>query len=973
MTPIKKILTFFISFLVLGFFLLVSFFLNFDKQFEKILFEDNKISVLDLKKNKFLDKTNFKIKENNWKIIKENINLLDNLYSKNNSSFYKIKENQVKISSGLYLFDFKKLWKNYEIVWKNFIINTLGLWKIYINNTNPEAIIIYNFDNVLDLYFLNNKKEKVNKIKLFPHNLLVFSKFQINQNSFKWWDFARMKDFLIYKYINNSYLEKKWEKLIISEKFFLEFEKNILRSSNIKRLVKKETNFLKMQKNFLTEIFNDFLKQEEKNSEILNKLKNTKVWNLKINSFLEKYSFLSLNTKKRNIYKQNIIFEKIHNLFLNVANPTNQGKNKIKNWKIDIEKLKIDIKNFKKIDEKKYLELKNIVKYYYIILWKNNYIEEMNSKNDFYELYKTLSSKFEEVVKNEKNNNLEEKNIYYKDFEKLNSIYHSYDFKKFSTKEKNILWKNILINNFYNFSKTFILKIKEFEKDEKNREEILNYYSIFLYNFIKNNLNFENDNIVWYTKLLETYNSIKMKKVTPSKVLENINLLEEIDKTIRSTFFEKNRDKNKKLLLKKIKLVPKEKRENLYYIINIIKKFIKENLYLLEEKDKDKIYFSKLEEIEKNIYEYDKALSNFLAYSWVESSDLDYSIINNIKKDNNLSINKIKKYLKTFKDIEFGKTTTIKVEENYYNIKNLILKDRTKKEIEMKKISFKLYPKENNTIDDIVINEKNISVSFPLDEIKELWKKKFKNSSNKNNKNNFNFKYFFVNTFTKKENNKIITENKSDIYEESSKIIKLKRERLLWEERWELSSLKNIMKVNYENIFVNEDDQWGFDVKLKNIAFFIKIKENKNSRTKTGLLSANYLLDNIETYFSNMKITFTDNKKSLLDSTQIKVVWTIKYFSIEENLTKIMNDSEQISFIYNNVKSILKPKNIDINYYIKTGTIIYTAKYKENWNDVKLNIKTKKWKIISIERNMENILWWDIIDYKELKYSLNSL
>gem|GEM_PF-7122938 len=32
-----------------------------------------------------------------------------------------------------------------------------------------------------------------------------------------------------------------------------------------------------MQKNFLTEIFNDFLKQEEKNSEILNKLKNTKV------------------------------------------------------------------------------------------------------------------------------------------------------------------------------------------------------------------------------------------------------------------------------------------------------------------------------------------------------------------------------------------------------------------------------------------------------------------------------------------------------------------------------------------------------------------------------------------------------------------------------------------------------------------------------------------------------------------------
>gem|GEM_PF-6358673 len=43
-----------------------------------------------------------------------------------------------------------------------------------------------------------------------------------------------------------------------------------------------------------------------------------------------------------------------------------------------------------------------------------------------------------------------------------------------------------------------------------------------------------------------------------------------------------------------------------------------------------------------------------------------------------------------------------------------------------------------------------------------------------------------------------------------------------------------------------------------------------------------------------------------------------------------MNDSEQISFIYNNVKSILKPKNIDINYYIKTGTIIYTAKYKEN-------------------------------------------
>jgi hypothetical protein len=181
------------------------------------------------------------------------------------------------------------------------------------------------------------------------------------------------------------------------------------------------------------------------------------------------------------------------------------------------------------------------------------------------------------------------------------------------------------------------------------------------------------------------------------------------------------------------------------------------------------------------------------------------------------------------------------------------------------------------------------------------------------------------------------------------------------------------MKVSYNKIFAYEKENWDFDIKLKEIPFYIQVKNWNSIKTKNWIFSSNYILDDTETFFSNIKVKFLHNNKEALNWTQISIIWAIKYFSAKEKFSQIIKKSDQISFIYNNIVSILKIKNIKINYFVSSDTVTYSLEYKKNWLNKKIRIKSKWDKIISIERNMENILWWDIIDYKELKYSLEAL
>jgi hypothetical protein len=125
---------------------------------------------------------------------------------------------------------------------------------------------------------------------------------------------------------------------------------------------------------------------------------------------------------------------------------------------------------------------------------------------------------------------LEHKNIEKKDkklkqnLEKLNSIYHSKDFYKID----NI----VFINNFYAFSKKF-LELND------NNGNLKKYYSIFLFEFLKNNLTLEQENIDSYINLLKSYINISnSNKITKKQIEEYIEFLSNIRIMIESSFFD---------------------------------------------------------------------------------------------------------------------------------------------------------------------------------------------------------------------------------------------------------------------------------------------------------------------------------------------------------------------------------------------------------------------------------------------------
>ncbi len=945
MTPLKKFLIITISLIVLWFFLVLTFFIAPQKTMNNLVFpKKEKIGI-----------TYFWTKN---KLKKEKINILDDIYSsRQTENNYTIKEKNIILKTWLYFFDFKNWNKTYNIISENFKINTLGLWKIFINNSDKNSIIIYNFDNVINLDFINKKNEKINSIKLFPHNLVIFSENTTKSKSLKWANFARIKDFILVKYINNSYLTRTKDKLEIKQDFFQELEEIFSKTVFVKKAKKINPNFIKNTKEFLSEIFSKIILEEEKNSISCNKLKNIKIWNIKINKYLKEYPYLSFNEKKVNTYKQNSILEKIHNSFLyENKNHDKQIKKKEK------QKLNKIIENIKKSNKKNSNKLNKIIENYYIILAENNNIKRIENKKNFAFLLENIWLK--EYQNNYKNN-------YFDDFKKLNSIYYSYDLEK--NNENNENSKNILIQNFNDFSQIFYKKINILEeKNTDNKNKILDFYSTFLFNFLKNNLNFEEKNIKSYNDLLETYNNIEI--IEADKILENIELLEKIDKITRMTFFEEKRNKDKKLILnlewKKLKNKKfLEEFKRTYKNINKIYSFINQNLNLIQNNE---IYTKKLVNFSNHFEEYNDAINSTTQYlQKSKSSDLKNSIVKEKNKKQENDINNIKKYLNNFVNLKITTKTKINFEKNYFNINNLKLWFN-------KKISFKIYPKESNFIDSIRIVEnnieKNIKTTFFLDDIKKEWDQKNKNNSNKTNKTKYDFKYFFINTFDKLKTPKKITKiSENDEYIETWKIIKLKRWRLLWEEKWELSNLKDFMKVDYNKIFVYEKENWDFNIKLKEIPFFIQIKSGNSMRTKNWIFSSNYILDDNETFFSNIKVKLLHNNKISLNWTEISIIWSIKYFSAKEKFKKIIKKSEQINFIYNSIYSILKIKNVKINYFLNSDSITFGLEYKKNWLDKNIRIKTKWDKIISIERNMENILWWDIIDYKELKYSLEAL
>ena len=881
--------------------------------------------------------------EDNESILIDQINITDKIFSINKNYTKKInnKTNKINVWTWIYLFHLNDISKEYTIEWNWFELKNIWPWMYFINSININKILVFSFNNKIDL-ILKNIKDKIETINLilYPHTYFIFNPSK------------------------NVYLSKESDLLKISQVFKLwYFNKKIFNEE--KKLEDTYINLLSLKKNenkntikeILYFIINDYNKS--KKNFITYKNSSTKLFPWE--NYIKQYKEFFLNNEKKKIYYKNLILKNIKYL----SNSTKEDS-EIINFIVN------SMKDLKNIDQESYNEMLNIINFYnrnILLTEKETIIPEINFMN----LISTINNN---KIHIKSNSSLELKNNFFK-----------YDFisKEF----------------FYNNISIFINKLLS-ETKLKNIEIKTDYLLFFLENILisdfssQSNINTDTKNLITifdnYVRISNNFYKNSNDSIKITWLYTNASIINNFLNIIRLNLFEKERNKSLTLKRKNINLINNEDLQKLKLNIDNLLVFFNKNKSLLnpenKNKDKDTILFY-TDSINK-VYEYFLALTNFeeyeLKFDSGKKSLLNVDTISEWNTDeNNLSTEKAKDYIKQFKWImSYDYNVEIKNYNYCNNPKNIII-DKTEKEIgeeniETEKnfycykinnlninwtiISFLLFPFTSNKIEEIIIKknwkENNINKSYKLNEVEEKMKVLYKNANDVSTKNKYDFKNFFINNFLENEYINAPITKKSDItnniIQENSVIRIFKRNKLLWE-KWDFSILKGFLNLKYNDIIVEKNDNnLDYSISLSWIIKSNNIVEN-NRKTEYNLdINSNYIFNThsfnwIKLRYKNIK---SQEKNSYyLFGNYINLIWDFHINNFIEDINLLLIKINHITRIINEVKYATNiEKWEEINYIKSSWDIIFKTNYKDKIIFIKLN----NWKITSFKYNDKEFL-----------------
>ncbi len=849
------------------------------------------------------------------------INFSDNIYTSSSGSF-KIKENnndiEINLDKWVFILDLNDLAKNYRIKGFGFDIELKTIWDIYID-TSWEKILIFSLDSTSILKFLDINWNYINSFFIYPHEFIKFNP-TIVSKSFKDVDIYRMKDLSKSKFYNNSKVPYFKYKL-----------SDILKLKNKDRFVSLiwENNI-----SFLGSYIQFKKDNLENNVFLYKKLDWLESVSFPLAEEINKYKYYFINDSKKVIYLQNNIYNKLILLF----SKDTFDKNFIRNINSNLSELKT-------LSDSEYKKSINLInKFYKIILLQANIADNNKLKNFTF-------------LRNDKINisNLE-------NYIELKNIYFNYDYGIYDNMEKHFnLFLDSYVKNSWiieeneNFTLNDVEKISQIESFVFFLEEYINSY-LFL-NWVEN-FKYEANILKKYVSLNKMIyfswktDSIKIR----TSLKKNKELLVKLERYLRSTFFNENREDLSEIFVlkpeilknKSIKynvLVQFEKVvENIYYLFNnnrdLLGQWDKElintydNLsYLFEEE------FLALKDYEIYKSTYDKRLNELIQLRWLWEKNIEeYSVWD------------INSYLKQFYWIIFDKNNIFK-KDLYFVIKNVIIYDSS--------YDFYLYPNKWNKLDLYEAWTDNFLYSYDMDDIQLLWDEKFKWSPDEE-KNKYNFFNFFNEKLKEKKTDSIKVWNQAEIcalsnqipdnkwwckypdYDDAS-ITVFKRDTLIGEE---FSVINDYFTIEYNNLSVKYNLN-KYDISIKDA----KVEISRKGYAGTYLLkfSSNYDLE--KHLFYNISFKIIDDKSYLFDWTPIKLkLKKIKIKDLKNTLENYSEDIKNIISIYSDLKSKV---NVN-NFVIEELSSKFYLKFDNNWKNI--IIKFENWNIFSIVKDNISIL-----------------
>lgn len=832
------------------------------------------------------------------------INYTDKILSYPKTAKSEIINNKINIKDWVFLFNFNSLNSNYEINSKWFKIESNWPSSFFVD-LSEERIKIISIDNIIKINFLDkNNKEIVNSAYIYPNQYVFFEP-------------------------NKNFLIKNADLLRVNQLISLwYFNWNILKSEKINKDF-EEIFFNKNNKKFLEKLFLYIKIDDEKKENILKSFSNEKFHSIAWESFIVKYDFLLFNKEKKSVYIKN-------NILKNISETIKSRK-----FNENISNIKENLEKISKINKKDYEELIKIIK---VLSSSIN----SNKKWD-----KELISFFVKIIDKNFNDKSKKENL------ELNASFYKYNF----------FWND----KIYSEIKNFIEK----KSNEKMEEKEKNYFIFFLNKLIVSNLSEKNINFSDTIDFFKNYSNFWINYFSAENEKDETLKIKIIESWIKSfdeiitIFLEKieknyfNRSEQWLLEKKSNEKLSKESIASLNLSIkNIYNKFYLKNIENLSTdkniKENYKTNFEVFNEIILAISDYQK----YLVYYDDKNKILIWKV--NEDKKVSLSIEKAKKFLNKFNYLNYSESNISIMWESYcenptkenennknnpycYRIKNIVVWN-------WNILSFILIPSESNKITNIEINgDKNINNgSYKMDIEEENYKK---NSIKDDWKDLewYKFENFFTNVIINSNNYwrkdiDIIDEDKKT-KEDNSIIRTLKNSTILWS-NWSLSKVIWILNINYDNLIVNENENW-YIFRIENAELNYNNKEKNISYS--WYFNSEYKFKNdwkINSFFNPEIDLYYWKENHALNWSKIRISWFIKVDNFEQVLWNITWNIDKIS------KLILWISN-------KEETEIKIIYFPQN---NRFKITTKNTELYIIWDNIESwILFWKKILEKNEK------
>lgn len=926
---LQKIIITFILVIVFWFFIFNSTYISEEKT--KINTSKDYIWYSTLIQNWDKFSTNNLSNEQLWigKIYIDSINFIDKIYLLWNQKWFYNKvttntQTKINIKSWVFLFNLYDLSNNY-IIWNDsFILKPSSPWKIYIDTTNQTSTKIFSIDSVVTMDLLDpTTKTKMTQIVLYPRLSIDFN--SARNRFLKNADLLRLETLCNIKYTSDEIID---DKLAFNQNFLSKIYPNISKTSN---------DFLKTS---ITYIYSDYSTFKSKNSII----KNTSIPGI---DYINKYFVFFLNDSKKLAYYKNDIITNINNLLLNPKQAVAVST-----------QIKSDLDNLKQIDEKEFLDFKKVIEYYYKLSINSTDFDDIETTfvlSNVLHYYKwtTLANKY--------------KSSFY-----INKIYNLVDVNEFENKD---LQDNLIVylNDFFVWNKIdfdekkYELKIK----DDKVFSD-LQYLGFFLKNIIITTLSANDEKsfdsfikTLWiYYSISVSLDNISANWLTENIIIQNSGLIDMMLKNIKLTFFKPENDEKWFLVLNEKNSISKESLSKLYLIYKKIYNYYFAKKSLLSEKNN--IYNNIYDRYDKLFSKYYLALDNYndylIKYDETKSQLFTTDSVYSKQFDNSLSLDKLKNYIWFFNWVDLQTLKANIENNNYYSVKEIY--------ISWEKFSFDIYPLSQNKIQNIVKSWYKLAKTYELDSIKNDWDE-YAQKYSWDDKDKFDFKNFFINTFFK--SNSIQTEQfvtKDEWVKEDKTISIFKRDKL-FSDKWDFSVLKPMFDIKYNDVLVNfENNQYSIKILKSLIQASVEIQsENRNIKSN---LESDYVFNQNQHYFKNIKLTFIDSDSSDWENifylfwwNKVLLNFNINTLEFKEKVPNILKNIYQTNIVYSQINEVFWTTQTDIEYK-QDETITFVVKYKQK----NIIITCKNWKIISINNAWKNILGNQIIDYSNLWQNL---